>query len=120
MIPQSEHQIQSAILEYCAYWGIKAWRMNAGRYSVGEGMNKRFIIGAPAGTPDIIGVLGKRYGENYGRMVAIEVKKPSKKPTDIQNRVIEELLAHGALVIIAHSVEEVEATLKNILHPRFP
>ena len=111
---QSEHQIQNAILEYCAYLDIYAWRNNAGLISVGEGRSKRFIKMGKAGLPDIIGVLGSRYGRHFGRMIAIEVKRPTGEVSDIQQRTIEELSAFGAYVFVARSVDDVEEALEEL------
>lgn len=113
-LEQTEHQIQSAILENLAYWDVYAWRNNAGKIAVGEGFEKRFISIGKAGLLDIIGVLGKKYGRFYGRMIAIEVKRPSGKVSDIQQWTIEELQKAGAYVFVAYSVDDVEEQLERL------
>jgi len=115
LLKQSEHEIQSAILEVLSCMGVKAWRMNTGRYGVGEGKYRRFIMGAPAGTPDIIGILGRNYKKHFGRMIAIEVKKPGGKTSIIQDRVINEFLDFGAYTFIAYSVDDVQEQLNRLL-----
>lgn len=102
-----EHAIQNAILSVLPYYGVYAWRNNVGMAS---GMYKGkawFIKMGKAGLPDIIGVQ-----KRTGRMVAIEVKRPGKTPTDIQERVMGELHEYGALVFVATSVDEVIAKLQ--------
>ena len=105
-----EGLIQRAILEYMQYHGIMAWRMNAGKVVVGDQDHKRFIQLGQPGIPDLIGVIGPRFknGKLTGKMIAVEVKVPKNKPTDIQNLVIQELKEHGALVNVLHSVDELE------------
>lgn len=104
---QSEHDIQTTILNLLPYYKVKAIRLNTGRYSVGEGKYKRMILGAPTGTPDIIGC-------RNGRMVMIEVKRPGNKPTAIQNQVMDEWREYGADVFVATSLEDVDKHFKEI------
>lgn len=102
----SEHDIQTAILNYLGYKGIKAIRVNAGRYAIGEGKSRRMIMGAPTGTPDIIGVIPG------GRALYVEVKRPGGKPRPTQVDVMAEYKYLGALVCVATSVEELHETLR--------
>lgn len=110
----TEHQIQRGILDYLPYVDVFSWRNNAGRVTVGEGEGKRMIILGKAGLPDIVGVLGKAYNLYYGRLFGIEVKRPNKEPTELQRNMLTELYNHGAVVMVAHSVTEVETFLKNL------
>lgn len=105
LIPR-EHDIQTAILNYLGNKGIKAIRVNAGRYAVGEGKNRRMIMGAPTGTPDIIGVIPG------GRALYVEVKRPGKKPRPSQVQVMDEYKYFGAVVCVATSVDELQETLR--------
>ena len=57
------------------------------------------------GTADIIGVL-------KGCFIAIEVKRPKKKATPLQQNWLDTKKDCGAVCFVAHSVEEVEAVLK--------
>ncbi len=52
-----------------------------------------------AGIPDIIGCYN-------GRMFAIEVKAPGKRPTLLQQETMMDLVRHGAAVGVATSVDE--------------
>lgn len=112
-IQLSEHQIQNAILEYLAYNGVYAWRNNVGLARILSNGKERFIKMGKAGLPDIIGVLGKSY-RHYGRMLGIEVKRPGKKTSPMQDEVIGELSAFGAYVFVAYSVDDVEEQLQRL------
>lgn len=110
----TEHQIQTAILNLLPIMGVYAWRNNSGRIAVGEGRSRRMILLGKAGLPDVLGVLGGSYGLYYGRLLGIEVKRPSKNPTELQKEALTELARHGAVVLVAHSINEVEELLKKL------
>lgn len=105
----SEHQIQNQILEWLPYYGVFAWRNNSGLVSVGEGRYKRMIKMGQAGLPDIIGVQ-----KATGRLVAIEVKRPKKKPTELQQQTLQTLKDHGAIAFVATSIEDVKKELNSL------
>jgi len=98
----SEHDIQTSILNVLPYYDVFAWRNNSGIIPVGEGRYRRMIKLGVAGMPDILGIQ-----RSSGRLVGIEVKKPGKKPTDTQKHMLETLEEYGAIVIVAHSVEDI-------------
>lgn len=62
------------------------------------------------GIPDIIGCY-------QGRFFAIEVKKPGKQPTKLQERVLNQIRDAGGLVGRADSVAEALAILLNAEDP---
>jgi hypothetical protein len=64
------------------------WRHGAGPY-------------APAGLPDIFGVLPPR-----GRLLVIEAKLPGEKPTKLQADWLRRFAEAGACAIVAHSADE--------------
>ena len=98
----AETKIQHDILEYLMLRNIVAWRNNAGMLRIG----KRLIQMAPAGSPDIIGLMPD------GRFLGIEVKMPREAPTPVQRKFLQRLKDNGALVFIAHSIGDVEKELK--------
>ena len=55
-----------------------------------------------SGWPDVVGCYG-------GRFFAIEVKQPGCEPTKLQAEEIDRWRSAGGLVIVAHSLEEVQA-----------
>ena len=99
-LEQSEHDIQTAIIQYLTVMGFFVWRNNSGMIAVGEGKYRRMIKMGVAGLPDVFALKG---GVLYG----IEVKRPKGKPTDLQLMQIQALNKHGAKAFIAHSVDEV-------------
>ena len=112
----SEHQIQTAIVQYLRAKGFYVMRINSGKYSVGEGKYKRFINGAEKGTPDLM--CFKRFSKKIQgiplelplpELFFIEVKKPGKEPELAQVMKMNELEGYGAQCFVAHSVDEIEA-----------
>jgi hypothetical protein len=99
---QSEHQIQTSILNILSYYGVFAWRNNSGMIAVGEGKYRRMIKLGVAGMPDILGIQ-----KESGRLVGIEVKKPGKTTTEAQKHMLETLEEYGAIVYVAHSVDDI-------------
>ena len=107
--PPTEQQIQHAILDYLnACPGVFAWKSHNGAVWDPRGgffrrNNSKYM---PNGIPDILGVIAG------GRMLAIEVKRPTNyNITDEQRAMIDNLTRMGALAFIAHSVEEVASKL---------
>jgi len=113
-----EHQIQKAILEYLQYYGIMAWRMNSGRaWATNRSTGNQYMLMlGPGGIPDIIGVIGPKFRNKSlaGKFIGVEVKQPGKKATDLQERFINDLKEHGAIVNVIHSIEELQIWLKTL------
>lgn len=107
----SEHQIQDQCIGYLRSKKWYVTRMNSGKYSVGEGRNRRFIMGHEAGTPDLMAfkeVMDHSVPNGIRRieLLFVEVKVLGNKPTPLQTAKMEELTEHGARCIIAHSLDE--------------
>lgn len=107
----SEHQIQDQIIGYLRSTGWYVTRMNSGKYAVGEGRNRRFIMGHEAGTPDLLAfktILDHAVPNGIHRieLFFIEVKIPGNKPTPLQTAKMEQLGEYGAICIIVHSLDE--------------
>ncbi len=116
-IAPTEHQIQDGIIGYLRVKGYYVQRLNAGQYAVGEGRQRRHVIGVAAGTPDILAF--KQETEKFRvdnieaisqvvRLLFIEVKRPGKKPTALQKAKMEELTEHGAECVVATSIADLE------------
>lgn len=58
-------------------------------------------IYSPPGIPDLLICY-------RGRFVAIEVKMPGKKPTEMQTRVMEEICAAGGIAFVADKLSQIE------------
>lgn len=133
---QSEHSIQNEVIGYLRMKGYYVQRMNSGKYSVGEGANRRFIQGAEAGTPDVMAfrlntfykaeivspvTLKPKPGERIlvgdvirhqkPDLLFVEIKRPKNKPTPLQTAKMKELEEYGARCLVVHSVEELENQL---------
>jgi hypothetical protein len=111
----SEHQIQTAIIQYLRMRGWYVMRLNTGKYSVGQGRNARFIMGQEKGTPDLMcfrkmdrKINGILLSLPLAELFFIEVKREGKEPTLPQVMKMNELEAYGGNCLVAHSVEEVQ------------
>lgn len=100
----SETVIQRAILDYLAYTGWLVWREQSIPVPIRQG---RKIVGLrkadphKVGMPDIMAV-------KHGRLLAVEVKSKTGKPSPEQYDWKAKLERAGALHLFASSVEEVE------------
>lgn len=113
----SEKSIQSEVIGWLRAHGYYVMRINSGKYAVGEGTSRRFVMGAEAGTPDVLAFQGYQCGvcegEDYDgdcstELLFVEVKKPGNHPTFLQEQKMKELEEHGARCIVVHSVVELE------------
>ena len=106
----TEHQIQTMLINYLRAKGWYVMRLNTGKYSVGEGKYKRFIMGQEVGTPDVMAFKANKKYLNLGsELVFIEVKRNKKmKPTFHQIHKMEELKSYGAKCIVATSIEDLQ------------
>ena len=87
--------------------GLKIQRINTGCFTIGEGVNRRFIKTADAGTCDFEGY------DNTGRFVAIECKRPTGgRLSPAQKERIADINAKGGVAFVAHSGEEALEQLK--------
>ena len=114
-----EQAIQDAVLRYLALDRRVAWarRFNTGA-SLIEGHDaqgrktRRFVKFAFPGCADILGQLAS------GHFLAVEVKRPSTKPTPEQAAFLGEVRRHGGLAVVARSVVDVQQALDGFCAPR--
>ncbi len=111
--PPLEHQTMQQIVNYLKYKGWYVMRLNSGRYSVGEGRSRRYIMGQEKGTPDLLAFKpvireNRRYRE-IEDLLFIEVKRQGNKPTELQLAKMRELEEYGARCLVIHSLEELQA-----------
>lgn len=101
-----EREIQASILEYLHVKKIFCWRNNSGVNFLqnGQGKFRAIRIGLP-GSSDILGVMPD------GRFLAIEVKRPGKKPTPEQEAFLHEIASRGGVAFVACSIDEVIHTM---------
>jgi hypothetical protein len=103
----SEHEIQTAIINWFNYHRWFVWRNNSGMIAVGEGKYRRMVKMGLAGLPDVFAI-------KDGILACVEVKRPGNKPTDLQKQRLEQLEEHGAWTLVAYSVDDVEKKFKII------
>lgn len=92
-----ESEIQAAIADALRLRGCYVERRNSGAVRTQAGGLVRL---APVGTPDLALVLPG------GRAGFVEVKRPGERPTPAQAEKHAELRGYGAVVVVAHSVDE--------------
>ncbi len=98
----SEHTIQRAIQDWLTYLGWFVWRNNSG---IIRTQTNSFVKLGLAGLPDLFAL-------KNGVLLGVEVKRPGKKPTELQDQMLETLRAHGAKTLIATSVDDIDKFLK--------
>lgn len=64
----------------------------------------KLVVTSMFGIPDLLCI-------RAGQFVFIEVKQPGKKPTPLQKTIHERLVSHGAKVLTAVSVADIEHLL---------
>ena len=97
-IPQTEQQIQRTILEYLWAKKILAFKFNNAGIRKPDGS---WIPTGTKGVSDILGVLPD------GRFMAIEVKRPGNKATQLQQQFLDNVNDKKGLGFIAYSVDDV-------------
>jgi hypothetical protein len=96
----TEQDLTRAIIEALTARRVWCWRNNAGVTVVGQGKSRRVIRMAPAGSPDIIGVIGN------GRMFGLEVKTATVKVSSSQREWAIIAAAHGVRYQVVRSISE--------------
>jgi len=107
---QKEQQLIGEILDYLRLRGIFAWRQNAGLVVIQSEDRRRVMRVGMKGISDILGIIPP-----HGRFLAIEVKKPGRKPTAHQRAFLAEVKRMGGIALVAHSLEDVERVLDGLL-----
>lgn len=117
-----ERDIQRAILDFLKTApGVYAFKSGTGSFRAMHNGRERFVRIGKVGVADIIGWQticagvededGIEWHRNVARFLAIEVKRPSKKPTPEQAAFLDAVRLAGGIGIVAHSVEEVAEAL---------
>ena len=97
MRPLLEKEIQRQILDYLEIKGIFHFRNNVGAGKLAGGRFVRFGI---PGAPDILAL---KNGIFYG----IEVKRPGKKLSPLQEEFRDSMVRHGGKHLVAFNLESV-------------
>lgn len=112
MFKLSEHQIQDQIMGYLRSKGWYVDRMNSGRMQYRNSHGKiGYVKLHPVGTPDIMAFKKKWVETESGsyyktHLLYVEVKAPGNKPTRLQTMKMQELTEHGAICLVATSIED--------------
>ena len=104
----SEHQVQTACLQYLAACPQVAWaeRMNSGAVKIPvPGGKDRFIRYGFPGCADIIGQL------KDGRFLAIEVKSRTGRATEAQDAFLKRVATSGWVSGIVRSTAQLQAII---------
>jgi hypothetical protein len=106
----TEHQIQNQCIQYLKLKGFYVIRLNSGVLRASDASRTRLIRMAAAGTPDVMAF--KQYevvtAFTYREILFLEIKRPGKNPTPIQEQKMAELETYGAKCLVIHSLEELE------------
>jgi len=103
----SEQDLVNAILDWLHLQHAWAIRVNSGFMKIEDaGGRTRVFKGAPAGTPDIIGIWPGGLG------IAIECKLKGNKPTSSQTETLEKIKTTGGLAVVAYSLDDVIQALR--------
>lgn len=100
--PGKEADLLRSVLKALAARRVFCWRNNSGVTVLGVGKSKRVIRGAPAGSPDILGVIPGSDGSLFG----LELKTATGRVTDTQRDWHERAKAQGVRVAVARGVSE--------------
>ena len=107
-----EKEIQKQILAALEIAGIFCWRQNQGTVAHAKTNRhaRRFVrFTSKKGVSDIIGCLPD------GKFLAIEVKRPGGKLTADQEGFLQDVEAHGGVVVVAYCLRDVLSTLDDYM-----
>lgn len=99
----TEAEIQRSIIQYLTMKNWYVLRLNSGMQVITQpGQARRAIHSTAAGTPDLLAL------RHDHAPLFIEVKRPGKKATPVQQVMMGVLIDHGATCMVATSVEDVQ------------
>lgn len=107
MREQKEAEVVQACLAWLKLHGVFCWRQNQGAISGEHNGKRRFLrFTSMTGVSDILGVL-----PSSGRFLAVECKRPGKKPTLEQAAFLDIVRQAGGVSICACSIDDLEKGL---------
>ena len=113
MVKPLEKDVEKAILHaFRLKYHITLYKTDAGAAGMRLGMGKSASgrSGLPTGFPDLLGAI-----PGSGRMIVIEVKRPGKKPTDIQGYFLTLFREIGVIAFWADSLDTALQKYENAL-----
>jgi hypothetical protein len=103
----SETDLVRNCLAYLRLRGVPAWRSNSGALRVERGGRRRvYRFSGARGLSDILGLLPP-----WGRLLAVECKRPGNRPTPDQQGFLDAVTAAGGLALVVHDVGDLAAAL---------
>lgn len=110
----NETDLVRACLQLLRLHGVVCWRQNSGAVAGEHKGKRRFVrFNSARGCSDILGILPPT-----GRLVAIEVKLPGRKPTADQAGFLDAVRAAGGVGLVIRDVIELQAALVEALGER--
>lgn len=106
-----EQDMIKPALQLLTLRGAFVWRNNSGAMSnVSDNGTRSFVRfgGAPGGS-DILGLLPG------GTFIAVELKRPGKKPTPKQQCFLDGVKRTGGVALVIHSIDELDRALASVL-----
>jgi penicillin-binding protein-related factor A (putative recombinase) len=100
-----EKHIQAQILHYLVLKNVFHWRNNTGcaTYQSKNG-KKSFVRFGQPGMSDILGIY-------KGKFLAIEVKRPGGKVTELQKKFLEAIESNDGIAILAYDLDDVKKVI---------
>ena len=116
-MPQSEQAIQQSIVLAHSKGNTRLLRNNCGQCQATDGRVIRYGVGNPGGS-DLIGfhsitITPDMVGRTVAVFTAIEIKTPTGRASEQQQRFIAMVKNHGGIAGIARSVDDAA----KLLHP---
>lgn len=105
----TEADLLRSVLQILTARGVFCWRNNAGLTLLGSSKSRRVVRGAPAGSPDILGVIPG----SAGRLFGLELKAPNGRLLASQRRWAERAAKHGIAYGVARDTREAMALIEN-------
>jgi hypothetical protein len=97
-----ESDLLRSVLQALALHRVFCWRNNSGVTVLGKGKARRVIRGAPAGSPDILGVIPGSDGALFG----FELKTATGRVSASQREWHEKARAQGVRIAVVRSVKD--------------
>lgn len=104
----SESDVLGSCLRLLSLRGVFAWRQNQGAIPLPGGGYRKFV--GLKGVSDILGVLPP-----YGRLLAVEVKRPGGRMTTDQRMFQAAVNDLGGLAVCVEAVDELDRILSEVL-----
>lgn len=109
-----EADIQRAILEYLRLLGVFCWRVNSGAITAQHNGKRRFLrFNGAAGCSDLVGLL-PAHCSRPGVFLALEVKRPGRKPTEQQAAFLDAIRAAGGVAAVVSSLDDVVQLMRQV------